>query len=183
MPTDRTLLRKTSTVYAEVLLQATADENSAFEVSGQLEQILTFIRGNVELRNTLADRTLPGDARARVIEEVFAGFDPVLLKVLAVMIQRDDISVLARVNETYIDLVEEKLNAVIIDVTTVVALDDALRDSIQQKYSAQFGRRVLLREHIDPSLLGGIVLSARGRRIDASVASQLESARMALVRT
>jgi F-type H+-transporting ATPase subunit delta len=62
----------------------------------------------------------------------------------------------------------------------VVELDDGLRDGIRKKYSAQFGKGVLLREHTDPSLVGGIVLSAHGRRIDASVASQLESARVVL---
>ena len=38
----------------------------------------------------------------------------------------------------------------------------------------------MLREHIDKSLLGGILMSANGKRIDASVLSQLESARNVL---
>jgi F-type H+-transporting ATPase subunit delta len=180
MSTDRTLTRKASTIYAEVLLQAARDEGVVFEVSGQLEQVLATIRGNVDLRNTLRDRTIPADTRLRIVREIFAGFNAGLVEVFGVMVERDDLPLLARVNEVYIDLAEQELDSVILDVTTVVELDDALRNSIQKKYSAQFGRGVLLREHIDPALVGGIVLSAHGRRIDASVVSQLESARVVL---
>jgi F-type H+-transporting ATPase subunit delta len=180
MPTDRTLTRKASAIYAEVLLDATRDSGTIFEVSGQLGQAFAIIKGNLDLRNTLTDRTLSGEVRAGVAREVFAGLDPALLEVLGVMVQRGDIQLLGRVNELYVDLAEQELNSIFIDVTTVVALDEGLRDSIRKKYSAQFGKGVLLREHIDPSLVGGFMLSAHGRRIDASVVSQLENARLVL---
>jgi F-type H+-transporting ATPase subunit delta len=180
MPIDRTLTRRASVIYAEVLLEATRAEGTVFEVSGELEQALAAIRGNGELRGALTDRTIPDEARVDILREVFAGLDAALLEVLAVMVQRGDIPLLARVNEAYIEGAEKALDSVIIDVTTVVALDEGLRDRIREKYSAQFGRGVLLREHVDPSLVGGIVLSTHGRRIDASVVSQLESARVVL---
>ncbi|MDR1014940.1 MAG: ATP synthase F1 subunit delta [Coriobacteriales bacterium] len=180
MPTDRTFARKASAVYAEVLLEAAAGRNTAFEVSGQLEQVLAAVRGNVDLRNALCDRTIPAPSRAAIAREVFAGVDAALVEVLAVMVERDDISLLSRVNEAYTGLAEQHLGAVILDVTTVVGLDEGLRGRIREKYSSQFGMDVLLREHIDRSLVGGIVLSTHGRRIDASVVSQLENARAVL---
>jgi F-type H+-transporting ATPase subunit delta len=180
MPIDRTLIRRASTIYAEVLLDAARDEGAVFEVSGQLEQVLAIIKGNLELRSALTDRTLSGEARAGIVREVFAGLDPALLEALGVMTERGDIPLLGRVNEIYLDLAERELDSVFIDVTTVVELDEGLRDRIRKKYSAQFGKGVLLRERIDPSLVGGIVLSAHGRRIDASVVSQLENARLVL---
>ena len=87
---------------------------------------------------------------------------------------------LHRVVEEFNNLVEETLNVVILDVTTVVELDDALRQIIKDKFATQFGKEIMLREHIDSSILGGIVLGAHGKRIDASVTSLLEQARVAL---
>ena len=63
---------------------------------------------------------------------------------------------------------------------TAVELDDHLREVITKKAEADLGTNVVLREHIDKSLLGGILMSANGKRIDASVLSQLESARNVL---
>jgi len=180
MPTDRLLIRKESAVYAEVLLEAATGSDTVFEVAGQLEQANAVIRGNIDLRTTLFDRTIPAEARISIIKEVFAGFDEALLAALGVMVSRDDLGILGKVAEAFGERAEEALNAVIIDVTTVVSLDEALRTAIKAKYSAQFGCDVLIREHIDPAIMGGIILSTHGVSIDASVVSQLESARAVL---
>ncbi|MDR3314965.1 MAG: ATP synthase F1 subunit delta [Coriobacteriales bacterium] len=180
MSTDRTLQRKESAVYVQTLLEAVKAENRVFEVSGQLEQAVTIIRGNFELRNTLGDQGVPLAARKNILAELFTGFDEALLAVLGIMVEREDIPLLSRVNEAYVEAAEEYLGSIILDVTTVVELDAPLREAIRKKYSAQLGRDVLLREHLDPSIMGGIVISTHGRRIDASVASQLESARAVL---
>jgi F-type H+-transporting ATPase subunit delta len=180
MITDRTLAKKASQVYAEVLLEAASVSSDVFEVSGQLEAVYKTIAGTVELRDVLTDRAIEVSTRQGIIRDLFADFDPALLSVLDVMVERGDIRLLNRINEAYVLLAEQALGAVFIDVTTVVELGEELRDSIRKKYSAQFGKDVFLREHVDPSLVGGIVLSTHGRRIDASVASQLENARRVL---
>ena len=177
MPIDRALIRKKSTVYAQTLLEALPDDAARFAASGELEQVLATTRGHLELRNTLTDRTLPPKAREAIVKDVFKGLREELLAVVAVVVERDDLGILGRINERYLELAEEALGAVILDVTTVVELDNSLRDNIRQRFSAQSGKAVLLREHIDPSLLGGVVISTHGRRIDASVQTQLASAR------
>jgi len=180
MPTDRDRIKKESTVYAEVLLEAATAQNRVFQTSGQLEQVLHVVRGNIELRTTLADHTIDASTRSAIVREIFEGFDPALLSILTVLVERNSIALLSRINEAYLSQAEVALNAVFIDVTTVVSLDDALREQIKAKYSAQFGKDVWLREHIDPSIVGGVILSTHSRRIDASVVSQLESARAVL---
>ena len=180
MPTDRALIRKESTIYAQVLLEATQASGTTFEVSGQLQQVLTVIRGSIELRTTLFDHSLPKETLIAIIDEVFTDYDEALLATLGVMVKRGDLGLLSKVADIFSQVAEDALNAVFIDVTTVVALDDVLRDAIKTKYSAQFGREVLLREHVDPTIVGGIILSTHGISIDASVVSQLEKARVVL---
>jgi F-type H+-transporting ATPase subunit delta len=180
MPTDRNVTKKESQIYAQALLEAAQGEGTVFEVAGQVLEVLQTIRGSIDLHQALYDATLDAQARKQVIAELFKDSDPALISTLGVMVDRDDLDLLPRVTERYIELAEDALNATIIDVTTVVALDDELRKQIISKYSAEFGRGVLLREHVDPSIIGGIVLSTHGRRIDASIVSQLESARNVL---
>ena len=180
MPTDRTLLRKASEVYAEVLLKAAQASNTVLQISEQLSELQVIIVGNIELRNALNDSQLPAQARQAIINEVFASFDAALLAWLGVLVQRGDLALLPRINEAYLYAAEAALGATIIDVTTVVPLDDALRQQLTQKYAAQLGSEVILREHLDQSIVGGIVMTTHGRRIDASVISQLQSARVVL---
>jgi F-type H+-transporting ATPase subunit delta len=138
------------------------------------------VRGNIELRNTLCDRAIPVASRQAICAEIFAGLDAALLAVLSVIVERNDIMLVSRIAEAYLEQAEQALGAIIIDVTTAVPLDDALRAGIKEKYAAQLASDVILREHVDKSIVGGIVLSTHGRRIDASVVSQLENARVTL---
>jgi F-type H+-transporting ATPase subunit delta len=180
MPTDRTLARKASEVYAEVLLAAAKASDKVLEVSDQLGIVLSTVIGSIELRSALTEKQLPSDVRQNIIDDIFSGFDRALLAWLGEVAGRGDLALLPRINEAYLYAAEKILHAVIIDVTTVVSLDAELRAKLKEKYSAQFGVEVILREHIDPAIIGGIVMTTHGRRIDASVISQLQNARAVL---
>ena len=176
MPKDRMLIKREVTTYAEVLLNAVKETGDVLEAAAQLKEVQEVVLTHPNLR----EESLTQEARATVIDEVFKGFSPAVLKVLEVMVERREIALLHRVVEEFEALAEDELNVIILDVTTVVELDDALRQTIKSKYAAQFGKDVMLREHVNPSIIGGIVLSARGKRIDASVSAQLEKVRSAL---
>lgn len=183
MTTDATQIRAKAQVYAEVLLAGAQAADRVFAVAGEFDELLAVVRGSIELRSALTDKAVPAESKKAIVAGVFAGFAPELISVFSVMVEREDLAALTRAHDRYAVLAEEALGAVIIDVTTVVPLDDTLRAQIVNKYSAQLGTGVLLREHTDSSLIGGIILSTHGKRIDASVLSQLESARHVLSKT
>ena len=62
-------------------------------------------------------------------------------------------------------------------------LTDVYKRQITEKCEGDLGRKVFLIEKVDPSLIGGLVLEARGQRRDISVKTQLRAAREALVST
>ena len=67
-----------------------------------------------------------------------------------------------------------------VTVTTAVAMDDDLREKVLEKARGLFDAAIYLVERIDPAILGGIILEARGQRYDASVRAQLASIRKRL---
>lgn len=180
MPTDRNLVRQEVSTYAEVLLEGARSEGAVFEVGTQLAQAAETITGNVRLRDALRDETIPAASRCSVVRELFASDSPSLLAVLCVMVERGDLGLLRRFAREYSELAEHELGAVVVDVTTAVPLDDHLRDVIKEKLSKDFGSRIVLREHVDKDILGGIIMSAHGNRIDASLSTQVERARNTL---
>ena len=67
------------------------------------------------------------------MRNLFASSNPVLVDVLAVMAEREDFALLSRVWASYGEQLERKLNVTVVDVTTVVELDDHLREVITKK--------------------------------------------------
>lgn len=183
MPTNRLLVKEEVATYVRMLLEAAMNEGGqerVLEVRDQLEAVLGLYRGNADLRDALADPAYSPEQRGRLAATVFEGVDPLVNSVIAVMAERGDLGRLSAVASSYEEASEEKLGVCVVDVTTAVALDDELRTAITEKLSKDLGKSVVLREHLDASILGGIIMSTHGKRIDASVASQLEHTRNVL---
>ena len=180
MRTSRVLAKQIVATYASALFDAAAASDDVDSVSTQLDAVLRLVRGQAPLRDALLDDSVAGVKRAEIVRDVFAGLHPALVETLAVMVERDNFDLLSSMVEEYGRVAEERRGIVAVDVTTAVELTDALRRSISAKISADLGKGVTLREKVDPSIIGGIVISTHGHRIDARISSQLESARLVL---
>ena len=183
MPTNRLVIKETVDTYAQVLLDAAnaaGGQEAVLEVRDQLEVVTKALRSNIDLQVALAEKAYTPEQREELVRNVFTGMHPALVDVLLVMSERDDLELANRVYAAFDGLIEEKLGVVVVDVTTAVPLDDALRETISNKAAQDLGKKVVLRERVDKSILGGIIMSTHGRRMDASVRTQLSNARQVL---
>ena len=146
-------------MYAAVLFDGAFEaggQEAVLEVRDQMVRVAGAMRTNMELSVALSDPGYTPEQRGELARNVFAGCNPVLLDVLAVLAERGDAALLPRV---------------------------LLRRIITEKAEADLDTNVVLRESVDKSILGGIIMSTNGKRIDASVASQLDHARNVLKTT
>ena len=107
-------------------------------------------------------------------------FSPEVLETLAAMQREDDLDLVAQVAKQYKEYLDAEDKTVSVTVTTAVPMDDDLRDKVRVKAEADLKAPVYLVERVDPSIIGGIMLEARGKRHDASVRAQLANIRKTL---
>lgn len=107
-------------------------------------------------------------------------FSPEVLETLAAMQREDDLDLVSQVAKQYKEYLDAEDKTVSVTVTTAVPLDDDLREKVRAKAEADLKAPVYLVERIDPSIIGGIMLEARGKRYDASVRAQLANIRKTL---
>ncbi len=183
MPTNRLIVKEQIATYTELLFTAAKNEGDAeyvLSVCDQAKQMVKAIRGNADLDGALKDPGYTPEQKAQIVRGVFADVEPVLVNTVAVMAERGETDLLPRVAEQLEDRIADELNLIIIDVATAVELDDHLRDLIKKKAETELGKKAVLIERVDKSLLGGIVLSTKDERLDASLLTQVEKTREAL---
>lgn len=178
---NRRISKEQVNTYSSVLLESVYESegsDAALEVRDQLEFFNAELRGNIELSRALVKRsTYDSHQREALLRGVLKDFNPVLVEVLAVMVDRGEITLVSRVLDTYWNALQDKLDMVIAVVDTYVPLDDHLREIVIEKIERDYGRKAIIRERVDKSMLGGIRIHANGKRIDASVIAKLEEAR------
>ena len=185
MPANRFLEKAEVEVYANTLLDSLNSAggiDAVMEARTQMEQGVAYNRSHIDLMNAAEDPLLAPEERANLVQKVFEGASPAVASMLGVMAERGGLSILSRVLAVFNELISEKLGVTVVDVVTRVPLDDHLRELIKNKAHAELGGEVVLREQIDENMLGGIIMNAGGQRIDASMKTMLEAARVALKR-
>ena len=180
---NRHVINETIAAYANAAIDgayAAGGKEAVVEVRNQMLEILGFMASNIDLRLACDDEGYTPEERENIVKGVFGSYNSILVSLLCVMASRSDMAKLRRVCTRYEELIESKLNFNVVDVTTVVELDDNLRTVITEKAESDLGRECVLVEHIDPAIQGGIIMSVGGRYVDASVRTQLDHARIAL---
>lgn len=110
-------------------------------------------------------------------------FSPEVLEMLAALRQQDDAELIGEVADKYKEILDSEDKTVSVTVTTAIPMDDDLRAKVKAKAENDFKAPVFLVERVDPQILGGIMLEARGKRYDASVRAQLANIRKTLAST
>jgi F-type H+-transporting ATPase subunit delta len=172
--------KKIVDVYASVLLEGSKAQDDVFDVAGELQAVLESARSSVKLNDALNDAGIPVETKIDLLKQLYPGLSSVVVVALKLMFERAEFKLLAKVRDVYADMAEKALGAQFVDVTTAVGMDAATRKQLSDKYSAQLGCDILIREHVDPKLIGGIVISTHGRVLDASVSAQLNRAQRVL---
>jgi F-type H+-transporting ATPase subunit delta len=150
-------------------------------VREQLEQVVTAAAEVPELRELLRNPQLDPRARAAALEEVLAGGDQLLRNFLLVLVDKARIGELEVIAEEFERLVAEQEGVLSAELTTAVELSDDDERRLLQQIETASGRKVEATRHVDPGLIGGIVLQVGSHRLDASVRGRLDRLRRALV--
>ncbi len=119
----------------------------------------------------------PPTVRRQVAEQVGRQ----LARFVGLLVERRRVALLPRVADAYRRLVYARRDIVEAEVTSAAPLSDAERDALRERLARLAGRRVELRELVDPDLLGGLVVRIGDRFYDASVRGRLERLRNRLL--
>ena len=183
MPTNRLLLKEQIATYTQLLFEAAKNEGGeagVLAVCDSAKFMVKAIRGNADLEGALKDPGYTSEQKAQIISGVFADAPKALTSAVAVMAERGEVDLLPRVADQLEQRMGDELGLVILDVETAIELDDDLRAKIRSKAESELGKKVVLKERVNKSIIGGIIMSTKDERIDASLLTRVERTREAL---
>lgn len=167
--------------YARALFDLANAADAVDGADAGLRSIVETVRGNVQLRDALADSAIPAGRKREIMRELFDGIgSPEAVAIASTVVERGLVTSLGDVLAAYDSIAEAERGIVVAEVTTAVTMADDTRASLVKKLSATLGRPVSLREKVDASIIGGIRINVGGRVLDGSLSAQLDAMRTAL---
>ncbi|RFZ82349.1 ATP synthase F1 subunit delta [Mucilaginibacter terrenus] len=161
--------------YAKALIDLAAEQNTVSEVKDDMELFLKTIKGSSELGAVLANPIISHSKKTSILAEIFGkSVNKVTIGFFNIMVNKGRGEVLVTTANEYINLYNQKNRITSARVVTATPLSVANKQKMLDDVQKAIGGTVKLSEKVDPSLIGGFVLTVGDRQIDTSIAASLK---------
>ena len=169
-------------VYARSLFEVAQDRDRLDVVREQIAQFADALGESRDLQTFFFSPYFSTEEKKKGLDTAVEGADEIVRNFLAVLIENHRMPALFRIRRE-LDRMWQEVNQLLpVQVTSAVALDEAVTSRIGEEIGRQTGRRVELTSTVDPDVLGGIVLRVGNSILDASIRTRLERLRKQVAR-
>ena len=160
--------------YASALFLLCKEENTIDTVAEELCALKQVLAENPEYTKLLDTPAMKKEERLALAEAAFAGFSEYLLNVILILAERHLSSGLPRLCDEFAALFDEERGILRAEAVTAVAMSDEQVKRLAEKLGGSTGRTVLIKNTVDPAMLGGVKLRYGGTQLDGTVRASLD---------
>jgi F-type H+-transporting ATPase subunit delta len=170
-------------VYAEALFRAATEAGRVQQVDRDLSDFIGSLAADRSVLASLLNPRLPQEAKKRVVATLLREADPLVRNAMLVLVDNGRLNLLHDVSVSFAELAAEQERILDIEVTTAVPLDGEQTERLAEQIQSATGLQARLEPRVDPDIIGGLVLRARGVLLDASVRRELDEIHRAMITT
>jgi F-type H+-transporting ATPase subunit delta len=159
--------------YARSLFEAATEAGRVAGVRDELGDFAEAMRQVPELRELLRNPQLDARAKTAAVDAVTGDADPLVRNLLRLLVEKGRGGEVEEVADEFERLAAIEEGQLSVKLTTAFELSDEEARAIVDQIARASGRTVEATRDVDPALIGGIVLQAGSRMVDASVRGRL----------
>ena len=168
--------------YATAFFELASEQSQIDVIAGDLSTIESLLASGGDIDRFLNNTTLRRDDQVKALSALAAHLKLSKLseKLLGVVAQNRRLPDLGAIVAAAQELIAEQRGEVTAEVTAAQALDQAQIDAIAANLKKVLGKSVQVNLHVDPAIMGGLIVKVGSRLIDSSVKTKLERLHRAL---
>lgn len=164
--------------YAKSLIDLAEEKGTLEEVRQDMQLFSKIANDTRDFRLLLKNPIVKSDKKLAILKAIFGGkVSDLTSKFFQIITQKNRESILESVASEFEAQYNLRKGIQIASVATAVPLTDDLRNEFSRMVAAKTGKTIQLEEKVDPSLIGGFVLTIGDTQIDDSIKSSLQRLR------
>lgn len=164
-------------VYAEALYDAAHDAGRLDQVRRDLGSFADAVAANPALTQVMENPQTAALAKHRIVAQLAGDAERLVRNLLLVLVDKGRFEALAEVREELEGIAAAEAAVVEVQVTSAVALAGDAEQRLRERLETGLGRTVTLIKHVDPEVVGGLVLRVGDRIVDASIRARIRQLR------
>ena len=168
--------------YANAVFDLAAEERGIDRVAADFAALKTMLQTSPELTRLVRSPLFSREDQAKGMEAVLkqAGASDLTRKLVLLLAQKRRLFALADIIRAFEELLARHRGEVAAEVTSARELTAAETAELKRVLKDKLGREPKLTAHVDPKLLGGLVVKVGSRMIDSSLRTKLDGLRAAM---
>ncbi len=174
--TSNMLQPRVASRYAKSILDLAIEKGELEKLYSDMLYLQDVLKGSRDFINLLKSPVVKADAKSRAVKAVTAGkISPITSGFLDLMIAKAREAVLPEVITAFIRQYKIHKNIHTVKLTTAAPVSDQVKTAIvnQVKKSGNY-QNIELETVVDPGIIGGFVLQAGDKLVDASISYDLK---------
>ncbi len=162
--------------YATALIELAEESSLMDKIEKDLNELSMMVGSSADLAALIVSPALGVNQQeaAMIALADKAGFQNMTKSFIGVLVRNRRLNALVSVIDAVNDELSVRRGEVVAEVQTAQKLSDAQAKALQEALSSSIGRSVQLNARVEPSILGGMIVTVGSQMIDDSVARKLE---------
>ncbi|HJN65135.1 MAG TPA: ATP synthase F1 subunit delta [Pirellulales bacterium] len=170
-------------IYGTAFFAAAESSGKTVEAIEELESlVMDVLSPHPELEQLFANPMIAAKDKLETIDRIFGSVaTPMVLDFLRVLARKERLGYLRPILEQVQLLENQRENRCRVEVTTATPLNEQMREQLFKQVHDLLSLEPELVAHVDPEILGGIVLKIGDTVYDGSIAAELERLRTQMI--
>ena len=160
-------------VYGKALFLAAEEAGVIEEIFSDLSCLCELLSQNPDYPKLLDTPALSRNEKHRIITEAFGNLDRLLVNLIMMMSDKGIFYRFERVCHTYGELYDEYFNIERAEAVTARPMSETQIDALREKLEKTTGKRIIIKNTVDPDILGGVRITYSGVQLDNSLKRRL----------
>ena len=160
--------------YAKALFSLSEECATSDLILSEIKEVSEILSKNPDYVKLLDTPALTRDEKLSLIDGAFGTLSEILVNLIKILCERHSVHTFFGVARAYAVLYNEARGIEEVEAVSAVAMTDSQISRLSEKLSSMTGKKIILKNTVDPKILGGVKLRYSGIQLDGSVKTRLD---------
>lgn len=142
-----------------------------------------IFKGNPEYVKLLDTPSVTKSEKLLLVDEAFISFDENVKNLIKILCERRLIFTFSEVRKSYEELYNRSRGIEHVEAVTAIPMTDGQLSRMEEKLASMTGKKIIIKNTVNPEILGGVKLRYSGKQLDGSVKTRLDKFEQSLKNT
>ncbi|MFC1909601.1 ATP synthase F1 subunit delta [Chloroflexota bacterium] len=166
--------------YSQAVFEIALEKKELERWQSDLSKIVSTV-GDADISAFLKSPRFRFDDKVRLLTGGLEGISPLALNLVKLLVIKGRLNMMGDIAAGYQQLLDGYHGIERAELVTAVPLEDAGKLKLAQYLGDIVGKKVVIKEEVNPGIIGGIVIRIGGKLLDGSTRHKLETLKRELV--